>query len=191
MTETFWPQFFEFGREDFPTSEDIDITIVSVSEQESRNEKRKADVYALLPQFLADPEVTTVGKLILKREALALANYSLDDISAITYNADEQSALLDVELLNEDEEPVEPKAGQDHLLFLSIYRSANDTAAKFNAIAVRHTLRLKEVEEAKINAAGAVEGGGWALENMASAAWAKRMNNIVQEEANNVPSNLG
>jgi hypothetical protein len=186
LTETFWPQFFEFGREDFPTTEDIDITIISVSEQESRNEKRKADVYALLPQFLADPEVTSIGKLIMKREALLLAGYSLDDVMAITYNADEQAALLDVELLNEGEEAVEPKDGQDHLLFMSIYRSADDTPEKFDAIQARHTkyleVKLQAVEE---------QGDGWALGNIASAAGAKRMNNLVQEEANNVPSNLG
>ena len=188
LTQTFWPQFFEFGREDFPTNEDIDIKIVSTSELESQKAQKKADVFALLPQFLADPEVTTVGKLLLKRQSLEFAGYSNDDISAITYNPEEQQALLDVELINAWEEPLKPKEGQDHLLFMSVYRSADDNEQKFNAIAERHRMWI---EEKTAPVEPTAEGNTQTLDNIASANWAKRMNNIIQEEANNVPMNNG
>lgn len=183
LTQTFWPQFFEFGREDFPTTEDIDIKIVSTSELETRKSKEKADVYALLPQFLADPATTTVGKLLMKRQSLKFAGYSDEDITAITYDPNEQQALLDVELINAWEEPIPAKPGQDHLLFMSIYRTADDNEQKFNAISERHSLRIEE------STAATEEGDTQTLNNIASASGAKRMNNIVQEEANNVPSN--
>lgn len=185
LTQTFGPQFFEFGREDFPTNEDIDIKIVSTSELETQKAQKKADVFALMPQLLADPTTTTVGKLLIKRQSLELAGYSPDEIKAITYNPEEQQAMLDLELLNAWEAPVAPREWQDHLLFMSIYSAAEDNEAKFNAISERHRMWIEEKTQP-------AEGEGTqTLENIASASGAKRMNNIIQEEANNVPMNNG
>tara|TARA_R110002051_G_scaffold91273_1_gene160528 strand:- start:1031 stop:1240 length:210 start_codon:yes stop_codon:yes gene_type:complete len=66
---------------------------------------------------------------------------------------------------------------------MSIYRTADDNEQKFNAISERHSLRIEE------STAATEEGDTQTLNNIASASGAKRMNNIVQEEANNVPSN--
>lgn len=185
LTQTFGPQFFEFSRKDFPTNEDIDIKIVSTSELETQKAQKKADVFALMPQLLADPTTTTVGKLLIKRQSLELAGYSPDEIKAITYNPEEQQAMLDLELLNAWEAPVAPREWQDHLLFMSVYSAAEDNEAKFNAISERHRMWIEEKTQP-------VEGEGTqTLENIASASGAKRMNNIIQEEANNVPMNNG
>lgn len=68
---------------------------------------------------------------------------------------------------------------------MSIYSAAEDNEAKFNAISERHRMWIEEKTQP------VEEEGTQTLENIASASGAKRMNNIIQEEVNNVPMNNG
>lgn len=179
VTGTFGNQFFEFTRSDFTTEEDIDIKIVSESERKDFATKNKADFFAISPQYLADPATPEVGKLMLKRKGLEFVGFNPEEIKKITYNIDEEMALLDVELINANEEPLPIKEGQDHLIYMSIYGSADDNQIKFEAINGRRSAYL-ESKQAERTAIAAEQGAqeAWALWNIAQS------NSAQQQSAN-------
>lgn len=182
LSENFWNSFFVFSRADFLTKEDIDVKIISSSEKESQKQKTKNDLFAIYPQYMADEKVPEVGKLQLKRKALEMIWLSKDLIWQITYNIDEDTALLDVELMNEWEEPQEPKEWQDHLTFINIYQAAVDSEIKFNAIIERKSLYSQSLE-AQAEQARRIASWEWKKDNTI---WNIAASNASQQQSSNL-----
>jgi len=68
ISKVFGSSYFDLGREDFITSENLIITVRSKSEIDEEKAKYKNDLYGIVPQLLADPDTPTVGKLVAKRK---------------------------------------------------------------------------------------------------------------------------
>jgi len=192
VTSVFGSSYFELGRKDFISSENLVINVRSKSEIEEERNKYKNDLYWLAPQFLADPEVPTVGKLKLKRKMADFGLLSDEEIAELTLNVDEENAKLDVELMNAWEEPVKLEDNQDHLIYISVYHSADDTPQKWEAISARKQAYLESAKRAAEQQgqlmAAAGQWGGNTQQNIASSNAASRQGAAIQQEATQTAS---
>ena len=194
ITNVFGSSYFELGRADFITEEDLKINVRSKSEIDEEKNKYKNDLYGIVPQALADPETPTVGKLILKRKLYDFGLFSPEEIAKLTLNVDEQNAMLDVELINENEAPLDPQEGQDHLVYLSIYYWADESSTKWEAIQNRKAFYLESTQR-KAQEAAALQQQAWmggdnTQANIASSNAASRQWAAINNEATQVASNI-
>lgn len=186
VTKTFGSQYFEFKKGDLISDEStIDIKIVSNSERESLQNKEKADFYALAPQILADPTTPEISKLFIKRKMLRLANLSEEEVMImVPPTVDERLAQLDVELINNGEEPQAILDGQDHLTYIEVYHSANDSAEKYEAITKRNEAYLEEKQrQAKEGAPVGWQQGDNTIGNIAASNASQTTSAQIQDNA--------
>lgn len=127
-----------FKRNDFITKIDPDIYVVNKAEQESKRLKSKADFFALLPNDLQDPDLSEVGKRMVKTKAKEYQGFDKDEIMAMyPKSADEMQAWMDVDLINEWEYVPVRDMAENHQTFITIYQNAEDTPAKYASIEAR------------------------------------------------------
>lgn len=180
-------KYYELGRKDFITKENVDIKIISKSEKESLQNKQKADFYAIMPQYLQDPTTPEIAKAYMKRKALRLANMAEDEVMRIVpKSVDESVALLDVELIDAWEEASEILDGQDHLTFIDILATAEDNKQRAEAVQKRQTAYIESWQKALWQ----IEGEDNTAGNIAQSNASSRMSaNMIREtQAENTPS---
>lgn len=176
-------------RRDFLDTNQIDVTIRSVSEIEQEKQKQKADFFAIYPQLLSNPQIPNVSKHYIEDKALSLSNIGQDEINIMNPKTPDQlNAELDVELINNWEKATPPKEGQDHLTYIYSYHWAEDTYPdiKYEAINKRMALYLQE---------------GWAqkeisepdpsLKNIAASNAAQQNSANISGQLNQIPNNQG
>lgn len=185
IAKAFWTQYFEFRKRDFITNESIDIKIVSTAEKESLQNAQKADFYAIAPQFLADPLTPEISKRWIKRKMLRLGWMSEEEINIMQpKSVDELNAELDVELINNNQEPLPIQPWQDHLTYIYAYFSTIDNDKKYQAIENRKTQYITEGgEKAQLEQAQAA-WQDWTLGNIAQSNASQQTSAQVQEWAN-------
>lgn len=135
-----------FRRSDIVTQTDPDIKIESRAEVEAKVQKSKADILATYATDLQDPDVSDIGKRMLKKKVKEFQGFDRDEI-AVMYEQtpDERQAWLDIALINDNEFiPVE-NLEEDHQTFITVYQNAEDTPAKYGSIeARRQAMSLKD-----------------------------------------------
>ena len=193
VTKVFGSSYFKLSRKDFITEENLKIKVTSKSEIDSIKNRSKNDLYWIAPQFLQDPEISAQWKLILKRKMLDFDIFSDEEISALTFNVDEDNAKLDVELINNNQEPSQILEEQDHLIYINIFYSADDNKIKWNAISerkkayndslIKQANTLRQIEEAQWN------NSNNTLNNIASSNAASRQSAQISKESNVVEGN--
>ena len=191
IAKAFGTQYFEFKKRDFITNESIDIKIISTAEKESLQNAQKADFYAIAPQFLADPLTPEVSKKWIKRKMLRLGWLSDEEINIMQpKSVDELNAELDVELINNNQEPLPIQPWQDHLTYIYALYSAVDNDKKYQAIESRKNQYIVEGwEKAQLEQAQA-QGQDWTLGNIAQSNASQQTSAQVQEGANQPTGNI-
>jgi len=191
VTKVFGSSYFELSRKDFITEEDLRVRVRSRSEIEEEKQKYKNDLYGTAPQILADPNTPKVGKNLIKRKMLDFWLFSEEDIAKMTLDIDEETAKLDIELLNVWEDPQEIQEGQDHLTYISEYYAAEDSDKKWEAIQSRKEAYMQSMQKTAQDL-GAIQQamweGGWTTQNIASSNAASRQWASIQQEAKQTAS---
>lgn len=191
LTKVFGTQYFEFRKRDFMTSEDIDIKIMSTAEIQTLQDREKADFYAISPQLLADPQTPEISKRYIKRKMLRLGWMSEEEIQVMQpKTVDELSAELDVEMLNNNEKPEEPKFWQDHLTYIYAYHSAIDSPEKYEAIEKRISMYLQEGWDKQMAQQAQQMWQDWTMWNIAQSNASQQTSAQVQAWQNTVTWNV-
>jgi len=142
LQNAFWNVISTIKREDISTWYNIDIRIVSKSQEAEIKEKDKVALLTIADMVLTDQWAANISKTFAKRQ-IAKANWLDKEKISVLFPAsvEEAQAKMDLELLNRDidlEEPTDLQA--DHLTYLVIYQKAMDTDSKRKAIEVRKNL---------------------------------------------------
>lgn len=138
ITNDMWTQYITITNDKIKTKKDPDIKIVSKKEQDSKNNEQNAKLQALIP-FLQQ-EWWFAWKYWLRKMFYNIT----DDMDEAKLFIKESWAELEAKqqliLLNKnmdiDLESIDVQ-NDDHYLYLSIYRQAIDTPAKWKAVQAR------------------------------------------------------
>jgi len=126
-------------REDIDTWFNIDIKIISKTEESEVREKDKIALLTIADLVLQDQASPNISKTFAKRQ-IAKANWLDKEKISVLFpaSAEEAQAKLDLELLNRDMDVWEiDNLQEDHLTYLVVYQKAMDTEAKRKAISDR------------------------------------------------------
>jgi len=131
-------------RPDISTWYNIDIRIVSKSQEAETKEKDKIALLTIADLVLQDPASANISKTFAKRQIAKAQGLDKEKISVLfPASIEEQQAKMDLELLNRDIELEEPDDLQaDQLTYLVIYQKGMDTKARAKAIEVRKNLYI-------------------------------------------------
>ncbi len=126
-------------KKDFITSKDPEITIVSRMEKKAQDQVDYANLMAIAPMYMQDPDTPKITKSFIKRKILSLGNVDRDEIMIMCPpSVEELEAKQWATLIDQDETP--PKIqdmNEDHLTYIIIYQWCEDTNAKWEAISKR------------------------------------------------------
>ena len=155
VSNWFWVNVIEIRKDDFLWWTNPDITIESKKQAEAENEKMKANFLAMLPYFTQDPSKPKVIKNIALRYALKLQGMSKEMINILTYDPTEERAKRLVHFLNQNDMNGAKidNMQEDHLTYMTIFESALDTPAKFEAIKRRRDAYILSWQVMQQNAA--------------------------------------
>lgn len=136
-------------QKDIGTYEDIDIEIVSKMEQDEENEKKLRNISPLINFVLARPG-SKIGKDDILRKVFQWSGADEEEANTwIDLSKEEMQALMDIELINNNEDPVECQdLNEDHMTYIVMYQSALDTDAKIRAIEKRTQLYIQSWQAA-------------------------------------------
>lgn len=131
--------FVKLKKEDFITKEDPEISIRNKSDENAKRQQQLATFSAYFPLAIQDPTKPKLSKDFIERHYLKLIGLDSSFIDvASPPSPEERQAMMDVEMLNRNEDPLPIKdLNEDHLSYIVVYQSALPTQAKFNAIEKR------------------------------------------------------
>jgi len=122
-------------KKDIITGYDIDIRIVSKSDQETLRENQKIALMATAPIMLQDPTIPKISRDFLRRRILMANGLTKEEANMyIPPSIEEMKAMQDLELINRNVLPDIPDTTEDIMTYLLIYQRAIATLVKWQSI---------------------------------------------------------
>lgn len=145
---------YGFKKNQFISSWDVYILVKSKKEQEAKNDKDFAKTLAFYGSIMQTLDPNSAEAKKLNRYLMKKSNASwLDPESIIPLTNDERQAYEDLQLLNANKKlEIAPEPGQDHNVFINIYKTWLDTVARELAIIERENMLRAEGQQPKVEA---------------------------------------
>ena len=181
-------QPFTVMAKDLNTKADLKLKPVSLLDKQEKDEEERG-AYMAAYQMLMQ-QATPFGQIQLTKKFARVLWMDKELVNSIYKNPPEvEQALLDVELLNNNEEVGEiQNMNENHQIFIEIYQQALDTPAKEKAIAARKRALLLQLKQEAGQLAqpwmeeGMVSdwGAEWGVNNMSN--MNQLINNYIQQQ---------
>lgn len=114
----------------------VSIYVTSKSQQAIQNQKDFAKMISIANLYLANMKPWYAMNQFLRKLGDSLGVDGFDSMMYIQPSIDEEIAMRNLDLLNDNIEISPPEPGEDFKTYLDIYKQALDTPAKFKAIAM-------------------------------------------------------
>lgn len=144
LQNSFGNVIFTIKRKDIDTWRNIDVTVVSKSEEEIINQKNAQALLVVADLVLQDPSTPIISKTFAKRQIAKANGLDKDKISILFPEwLEEAQAKMDLELINNNIEEAEDllvnniDINEDHMTYIVIYNKAIDNEIKRKAIEAR------------------------------------------------------
>ncbi len=170
---------YGFKKNEFISQWDVYIRVKSKSQEDI---KKKQDfttllaVYGSLKQSVApwSTQDVIIDRTLIEKSGIR----GIDAYTIHPYTSDERKAYANLELLNRDIElKSKPEGGEDHNVYINIYKTGLQTDARDKAIQERELILEQEPEKPQ-----QVEwGGGWVAQSL----WASM---LASDQAQQTPS---
>ena len=136
---------------DLNTVQDLHIRLISVLDKQEKEEANKAAYMASYQPLMQ--QASDFWKLLLTQKFAEVLWMDKELINSIyKFPSEYEQALLDVELLNNDEDAAEiVDMSENHDIYIQIYQQALDTPAKKRAIAARKRAKMIQFKTMKAN----------------------------------------
>jgi len=146
LQNSFGNIIFTVKRKDIDTWRNIDVTVVSKSEQDVINQKNAQALLVIADMVLQDQSTPQISKTFAKRQIAKAQWLDKDKISVLfPESIDEAQAKMDIELINNEVEDAEEllvkniNMTDDHMTYIVVYNKAIDNDIKRKAIEARKT----------------------------------------------------
>lgn len=174
---------------DLQTKKDLKLRLVSVLEKAEKDEANKAAMMASYQPLMQG--ASEFGKVELTRQFAKIVGLDKELINMVyDYPAEYHQAMLDVELLNNNEDPAEIENMQEnHDIYIQVYQQALDTEAKKRAIEARKRARILSGQESLAQQQAMMGDAQWGM----SASTNQLVSNYISQERrkNAQPQALG
>ena len=147
-----WTRLLQFTRDDFLTFEDPDVKIESRKKYEAERARMATQLEARLAIMEANPTTPQVSLNYIRRKIFKLQGMTRAEIQVmVPYTPEEVDARNIVKLLNIDDmdAAIVRDIDQDHMTYLVVFQSANDTDAKMIAIELRNRAYVESGQSRK------------------------------------------
>lgn len=127
---------------DLNTQKDLNLRLVSVLEKSEKDEANKAAMMASYQPLMQ--QASEFGRIQLTRQFARIVGLDKELVNMVyDYPTEYHQATMDLELLNNDEDPWEiTNMQENHEIYIQVYQQALDTPAKKKAIEARKLARL-------------------------------------------------
>ena len=142
-----WQQPYTIMAKDLNMQADLRLKPISILDKEEKEEQDKSAYMAAYQMLM--PQATPFWQIQLTKQFARVLWMPKELINSIYKNPPElEQALLDVELLNNNEDVGEiQNMNENHDIFIEVYHQANDTPAKRKAIAARQRAKLLQLKQ--------------------------------------------
>lgn len=124
----------ELKKEDFIKDWKVQVYVESASQESIKNEKAFAKLNAIAWFYLPNMKPWYAMNQFLRELGKRLNIQDFDPKEYIQTSVDEEKAIANLELLNNDIEISPPQAWEDFKTYIDIYKQAMDTKAKRKAL---------------------------------------------------------
>lgn len=127
---------------DLNTQKDLNLRLVSVLEKSEKDEANKAAMMASYQPLMQ--QASEFGRIQLTRQFARIVGLDKELVNMVyDFPPEYHQATMDLELLNNDEDPWEiTNMQENHEIYIQVYQQALDTPAKKRAIEARKLARL-------------------------------------------------
>ena len=160
---------YSFKKKEFISDGSFYIVVKSKAQQEIKKKQDFATLLSVIGTLKQSVKPWSTQDIIIDRTLIAKSGIRwLDPLQIHAYTRDERLAYNNLELLNNNIElETEPEPGEDHNIFINIYKSWLDTPARNKAILLR-----EQILEAEPTAPQPVEEASWSGWWVAQQLWA-------------------
>lgn len=140
LDNAFGTQEFSFKKSDFICGEDPDIDIISMSELQGINDKKRAQAQPVMMMMLEDPTTKPYTKTQITRQLLVWNGLDEDEAIQFTGQSGTELDAISKRVLLDNNDPmgaVISDIHEEHETYIDIFNQGLRTKAQFNAIKAR------------------------------------------------------